>query len=288
MPRLFRQPLEMILADNTASETVRADAAITLAEMGYDSEEVMEFVNAHSNDPTELGRRARGILNGHNILDEVLTRARMMHPDFGEKEVRRYAIEAAKGMTNALDRHTTFFDEEAVKSWEESRTGEYGGIGAYVSVVEGFFVISRPFYNGPAYEAGLRSGDRIIEVNGEEMMGDDLNYLVSKLKGTPGTEVNVKIFRRGWTSPREFTLTRAKIDVPNIHVTSLPGDLGYIRLDSFSQKATEQMEQALSDISASDAKGLVLDLRGNPGGGLMTAVDIALNVRGGPQARSLR
>ncbi len=271
----LQQIMWMAVNNPQNDEMLRCEAAVTLGEMGVDNEKVTALIKRVANDPTPLGRRARSVLLGHPIYDEVVRRAQMYHVDVDKLKSVRLAIQAAKGVASSLDKHSTFFDPEEVKSWRESRTGEYGGIGAYVSVRDGGFVISRPFYNGPAYKAGLRSGDRIVEVDGVVLRGTDLNDLVKRLKGKPGTKVRVKIFRRGWTKPREFVLERAKITVPNIHWCKLPGEVGYIRLDSFSEKAVSQMIKALSEVKTWNPRGIVFDLRNNPGGGLSAAVDIA-------------
>ncbi|MFA4987377.1 MAG: S41 family peptidase [Candidatus Brocadiia bacterium] len=272
-PRSIRDALLGFMTDKDP-EDVRSEAAVTLGEMGIQEPSVVAIIRRVANDPTQVGSRARSVLLGHPIYDEVVRRAQLFHVDLSKLDYVRLSIEACKGLCAGLDKHSSFFDPDAVKSWSESRTGEYGGIGAYVAYQDNAFVITRPFYNGPAYKAGLRSGDKIIEVGGVEMVSKDVDDLVRVLKGPAGTKVKVMIFRKGWSKPREFEITRGQIDVPNIHTAKLPGNIAYVRLDSFSEKARDQMAGALKEVNEWKPDGLVFDLRGNPGGGLQTAVDI--------------
>ncbi len=273
LPKQIQLPIRAALHPKNP-ENIRCEAAIILGEMGVDEPEVMELIKRVANDPTSLGARARSVMLGHPIFDEVVRRSQIFHVDSTKLNSWRLAMEACKGLATSLDRHSSFFDPDGVKAWEEGRSGEYGGIGAYVSVRDNTYIISRPFYNGPAYKAGLRSGDRIVEVEGEIMVGSDLDDLVRRLKGVPGTDVRIKIYRKGWTRARDYTLKRAKIDVPNIHTSKLPGNLAYIRLDSFSEKATKQMLDAIRTVKEWKPDGLVFDLRNNGGGGLQSAIEI--------------
>jgi C-terminal peptidase prc len=157
---------------------------------------------------------------------------------------------------------------------------DYGGIGAYVGLRPQGFVILQPIYNGPAYRAGLRSLDTILEVDGQKatevIARDGLSRVITKLKGKPGSTVRVKFFRRGFSKPVETDITRERVRVESALWARLPGELGYVRLTRFGERTPSELDRALDElVKKGRAKGLVLDLRDDPGGLLKSAVETA-------------
>ena len=185
-----------------------------------------------------------------------------------------YADGIYKGFIGSLnDPYSTYYTAEEYKALMESSSGVYHGIGATVSqnVKTGVITIVKPFKTGPAYEAGLLPGDIIYMVEGEEATGVDLTEVVSKMKGEEGTKVRISILREGETKPMEFTITRRQIEVPTIDYQMLEDNIGYIEISEFDEITVSQFKEAVDKLEAKGMKGLVVDIRNNPGG-LLEAV----------------
>jgi C-terminal peptidase prc len=140
---------------------------------------------------------------------------------------------------------------------------------------EGRMFIVRPIYSGPAYRANLQSGDRILEVDGWEATGHELDQIIARLKGTPGTTVRLRVWREGWDAPREYALQREKIEIPTVAWELLPGGLGYVSLSTFGAHTAEELEAALGELDRRAISALILDLRDNSGGYLNCAQEVA-------------
>ena len=266
-----------------ATGRARKEAALALGDLGRASlaEVKVELLRIFSNDPTELADRAlyvyRDSLARDPLFTEVIEKitSRFDAQDI-EKIKRQELIRAAvRGMVGSLDPFSSFLDAEEKKELTQQLTGNYGGIGAYVNLVDGVFTIVSPIYGGPAYQVGLRSMDRVVEVDGLKTAEENMYKTISRLKGKPGTDVKVKIFRRGWREPREFTITRAHVSVDSIFSDLLPGGVGYLRIGRFSPQAPGEMREAIASLRADGAKGLIIDVRDNPGGYLLSAVALA-------------
>ena len=184
---------------------------------------------------------------------------------------------AGRGMVSGLDDFSYIMTGQDVADMQEEMNGAYGGIGAYVLMYPGddYLTITQPIYSGPAYRAGLRSGDKIAGGNGKDFKGWTQEEVIGELKGPAGTPVTVTIIRAGWDEPRTFSLTREMILVNTAKHAMLPGDIGYVRLTRFGNKSDDDMRAALEALKANGMKSLVLDLRGNGGGALGSVVAIA-------------
>lgn len=174
------------------------------------------------------------------------------------------------------DPYSVYYTSDEYKQLMESNQGVYCGIGAYVGqdVKTGVITISKPFENGPAYEAGIRPGDILYEVDGEEVTGKDLTEVVAKMKGKEGTKVEVKVVREGESEPLPFTVTRRKIEVPTISYEMLENKIGYISVTEFDKVTATQFREAIDELNKQEMNGLIIDLRNNPGGLLTTVVDM--------------
>jgi len=265
--------------------TVRKEAALALGEIGRAvlPEVRKELLLIFRNDPTGRADRAlsiyRSTLARNPLFTEVLRVISVYYDAEGkdaEKIDRNKLVRAAvRGMVSSLDPFSGYMDPEEGKQLKETLTGEYGGIGAYVNLVDGVFTIISPIYGGPAHRTGLRSMDRVMEVDGVKTTGEAMGKTISRLKGKPGTEVKVKIFRRGWRKPRDFKITRGKISVDSVFSEMLPGNIGYVRLVRFAPKTPGELRAALALLKGQGMKGLVIDVRDNPGGYLVSAVRLA-------------
>jgi len=182
---------------------------------------------------------------------------------------------AIDGMMQSLgDEHSTYMSPEVYKSANASIEG-YEGIGAEVDTTGKYLKIVDPFPGSPAEKAGLKAGDEIVAVDGADMTGVDPATAREKLLGPAGTHVKVTVQRAGQTAPLEFDILRAKIDPPVVKTSMLDGNIGYVSLAIFSDTASAQLQTALKNLMAQNPKGLILDLRGNPGGLVTSAVDVA-------------
>lgn len=182
-----------------------------------------------------------------------------------------------KGVVESLkDPYSTYYTAEEYKAMTEASSGTYYGIGASVSqkIDTGIITIVKPFESGPAYEAGILPGDIIYKVEGEEVTGEDITEVVTKMKGPAGTKVKMSVIREGETEPLEFTLERRKIEVPTIEFEMLENKIGYIAIAEFDEVTAQQFRSALNKLEKQGMKGVVIDLRGNGGGRLDTVVDM--------------
>jgi carboxyl-terminal processing protease len=180
------------------------------------------------------------------------------------------------GMLGTLDPYTVYIDKEEGDEVDLMTTGKYGGIGVTIGARDGALKVITVMDGYSAQRAGIIPGDRLIEVGGVTVGTKKPDEVRSLTRGEPGTEVKVIIERDGVTKPIEFVLIREEIQVKNVTYAGFVGDgIGYIRLERFSRKAGEEVRQAIKEMKIQgDIKGLVLDLRGNPGGLLDAAVDV--------------
>ncbi len=182
---------------------------------------------------------------------------------------------AISGMLQSLgDPHTSYMDPDQYRQANMPMSGEYEGIGAWVDITGAYVKIISPMPNSPAEKAGLKAGDIILKVNGEDMTGIDGNLVLRRILGPAGTQVTLTVQREGESEPLEFTIVRAKITIPSVESKMLDDGIGYIRLFTFGEKTTDELKNALKEILKQNPKGLVLDLRNNGGGYLTTAIEV--------------
>lgn len=182
------------------------------------------------------------------------------------------------GLVDSLgDPYSVYYTAEEWQDMLSETEGIYYGIGAYVSLdtTTGFAKISGVIADTPAEEAGLRENDIIYLVEGETTQGLELSEVVSRIKGEEGTSVHLTIYREGESDYLEIDVTRRKIESPTVSYEMYDNDVGYIQITEFDEVTTDQFKEALAVIKGSHAKGLILDLRSNPGGSLPVVVDIA-------------
>ncbi len=182
-----------------------------------------------------------------------------------------------KGFMSSLsDPYSTYFTKTEYTALMESSSGVYHGIGATVSqdVKTGIVTVVKPFEKGPAYKVGILPGDIIYKIDGEEVTGLDLTEVVSRMKGVEGTIVRVAVIREGETDPIEFTIERQQIKVPTIEYKMLADKIGYIMITEFDEITVKQFAEAVDELEKNGMKGLVVDVRNNPGGLLDSVVKI--------------
>jgi carboxyl-terminal processing protease len=190
---------------------------------------------------------------------------------------RRLVYGAVKGMVRTLDPHSAFMTPEEFADMRADTDGEFGGVGIEIDDDDGILVVIEPIDGSPAARAGLRAGDRIVAIDGKSLKGDR-GDTAGRLRGRPGTDVTVDVERAGWDKPRRFTLTREIIRVAAVDSFLLGPGIGYIRIKQFQERTDQEVLAALEKIKAGSPRGvegIVLDLRGNPGGLLDQAVRVA-------------
>ncbi len=179
------------------------------------------------------------------------------------------------GMLKNLDPYTSFIPESKLEDFKFQTTGQYGGIGAVIRRIDDYVYIAEPYEGCPAAKAGLKAGDKIIEVDGKIAKGKDVSTISELLKGTPGTSVVVTIERYGIDSTMKIKIIREKITIPNVPYYGMITDsIGYIRLSNFTSQAGNEVRKAIVDLKSQKAHALILDLRDNPGGLLSEAVEV--------------
>ncbi len=182
---------------------------------------------------------------------------------------------AINGMVNSLgDAHSTYMDPQTYKDATADLAGSYEGIGAVVDTTGSFLTIVSTFAGSPAAQAGLESGDQIIAVNHQDMTGVNPELVRQKVIGPAGTSVHLTVNRQGQTTPLEFDITRAKIDVPSASGKMLPNGIAYVQITTFGDNTTKELTAALQTLMPQKPKGLILDLRDNGGGYVETAIQV--------------
>lgn len=193
-----------------------------------------------------------------------------------EVSVKDLIYGAIKGVVNTLDPHSQFLTPEAYKDMKIETEGEFGGLGIEITVKDGYLTIVTPLEGTPAYKAGLKPNDRIIKIDGKSTEDINLNEAVQKLRGEPGSTVELTVMRKGKKEFMEFSIERDYIKLRSIKDTQTIEDgIGYIRITQFQDNTTPDFNNALEELSKQDLKGLIIDLRNNPGGLLQAAVDIS-------------
>lgn len=191
-----------------------------------------------------------------------------------EPELDTLLVGAIKGMVSSLDDpYSYYLTAEEYKDFLIDVGGTYAGVGLSVSVIDNMITVITAFKGSPAADVGIIAGDKIVAVNGEEMDGSMMDEAVNIMRGDPDTQVKVSILRSG--EIKELTLTRALIDIPDLEYKMLDNEVGYLWLYRFDQGSSANFASALNDLNSQGMKGLVLDLRNNPGGLLNECVDIA-------------
>ena len=183
---------------------------------------------------------------------------------------------AIRGMLRTLDPYSQYLDKEEAQRLETTTHGAFGGIGISIGMRDGWVTVISPIEGTPAWRAGIQGGDRIMKIDGTSAEGLSLDDAMKKMRGGKGTQVVLTMFREGREKPHEFTIVRDIIQIKSVPYSGmLSNGVGYIRLSNFSERSREEIDQALAKIEKQNPKGLILDLRFNPGGLLSQAVEVS-------------
>ena len=209
-------------------------------------------------------------------LAEVFSRIKADYVEaVDDKKLLRDAIQ---GMLAGLDPHSSYLDPEGYKEIHVSTGGEFGGLGIEVTMEDGFVKVVSPIEDTPAARAGLKTGDLIIRLDSKAVKGMSLSDAVKMMRGKPGSDIILTVAREGSPKPLTFTLTRAVIKIQSVKNRMLEDGFGYVRITQFQANTGDSLKEAINKLKLQNKtglKGLVLDLRNNPGGVLSAAVQVS-------------
>lgn len=194
-------------------------------------------------------------------------------------DTKKLIYGAIKGMLAELDPHTNFMPPELYKEFESETTGEFGGLGIEITLQNDILTIISPIEDTPAYEAGIQAGDKVVDIDGFSTKGLSLAEAAQRLRGKNGSSVRLNIFREGFEKPREFVIKRGVVKVHSVKYTDMGDGYGYVRITSFIENTAPELEKALKSHTANspnkEIRGIIIDLRRNPGGLLDQAVKVS-------------
>ena len=207
-------------------------------------------------------------------IEELIEEAYLYSDDIDLAELQKWII---KGYVQGLgDPYSVYYDEAETQSLMESTSGEFGGIGVVITQDIDTMVISfnNVYAESPGEKAGLKAGDILYKVDGEDITGQDLDTVVSKIRGEKGTKVEITVYRGDNLEEYTCTVTRDTIEVTTVAYEMKEGNIGYIAVSGFEQVTYHQFEEAIQDLNSQGMKKMIVDLRNNPGGNLSTVCDM--------------
>ncbi|MCK5850253.1 MAG: S41 family peptidase [Kiritimatiellae bacterium] len=208
------------------------------------------------------------------LFTEVLLQIRRIYV---EPKTYKEIVEAAlHGMLSGMDVHSDYLSPDAYKAMQDSTTSRFSGIGIHVGIRNGLLTVIAPIEDSPAFHAGLMAGDRIVEINRESTRSLTLRNAVNKLRGNKGEKVMLTLTRKGGDAPFEVEIVRDDIIMPSVKGARIIVDgVGYVRITQFSRPTTESLQAELEKLMSQGMSALVLDLRNNPGGLLVSAIEVS-------------
>ncbi len=213
---------------------------------------------------------------GARLLAQVMERIKEDYVDeVNDEQLMRSAV---RGMVASLDPYSAFLDEAEYEDVRDTSAGAYTGVGIEVAIDGGEVKVVAPIDDSPAARAGVRAGDKILAIDDLPVEQDNLDQVINRMRGKPGSRVRLKIEREGYRDPLVVVLERANVEVHSVKEELLEPGYGYIRISQFSETTSQDLNRAIADVkhhSPGGIKGIVLDLRNNPGGVLEAAVSVS-------------
>ena len=267
-----------------AMDEVQRQVAELLVEIERDSEEVPTRVTVRL-DKAEQTFDLRDVGSLWQMLFKFKDIFRFIQENLASRErLQEIEYAAINGMLSTLDPHSVLLRPDDYREMKLSTRGKFGGLGIVISIKDGQLTIVNPIEDTPAARAGLKAGDRVVQIGLDSTVNMALSDAVDMLRGEPDTTVDIHVLREGWTRPRKFTLTRADIKVKSVASRLLADRVGLVKLRGFQNTTYDELAAAIKRMgSKGKLKGLILDLRGNPGGLLDQAIKVSdLFVESGP------
>ena len=229
---------------------------------------------AADREPPVASAQQNAAAMARSLLEEVEDRVRSEYVEPVTKE--QLDLAAVDGMVASLDPHSAFLDPAEYEAMRVSTAGHYSGVGLEVAERDGRIAVVAPIDGSPADRAGVRSGDILLEIDDRTVAGGTLEETIERMRGFVGSTVRLTVERSGEPEPLRFALERSEVHVRTVRAEPLPGRYGYLRVTHFTDATPRDFDRALAGLqSAAPLRGLVLDLRGNPGGVLESSVSVA-------------
>jgi carboxyl-terminal processing protease len=277
------------VGDDSAPVTVDSEAPVSPETAGPKTTDTESPETGTDNEPENgpdvveepgdeaVDGQAEGLpLKDLRIFAEVFGRIKS---DYVESvDDRKLLSSAIRGMLGGLDPHSSYLDPEEYRELQVGTTGEFGGLGIEVGMEDGLVKVIAPIDDTPAQRAGMQAGDLIVRIDGKPIKGMGLNDAVKLMRGKPGTSIELTVVREGEGSPLTITIERDVIKVASVKSRTLEPGYGYLRVASFQARTTEDILKAVAKLKQENPdglKGVVLDLRNNPGGVLNAAVGVS-------------
>lgn len=213
------------------------------------------------------------VLHDLEVFAKVVDKIKSFYVD--DVDTHKLVTDAIEDMLQQLDPHSQFLSGLDYEDLMLNTQGQFGGLGIFISFRDNFPTVISPIEETPAFRAGLQGGDQIVEIEGESAEGWPVSKAVRYLRGDPGSIVNFKVTRPGQAEPIEYALVREEIHVNSVSYSDDFDGYGYVKISNFSKNTREELEQALDELDTQNVKGLVLDLRSNPGGLLQAATAVS-------------
>ena len=194
-----------------------------------------------------------------------------------EVDTKKLIYGGIKGMLRELDPHTNFLPPDIYKEFETETSGEFGGIGIEITVQNGILTVISPIEDTPAWKAGIKAGDKITDIDGESTKGFSLVEAAQRLKGKKGQKIKMGIFREGFDRPKDFIIERGTVKIKSVKYLDLEDGYAYVRITSFIENTAQDLEKTLKahEKKYKQIRGLIIDLRHNPGGLLDQAIQVS-------------
>lgn len=246
--------------------------AILIFALGfYSSESDLINVDINKQDNSQNSQELPAQLD-YRAVEEVYSKLKANFD--GELDAQKLQDGLREGLVSAAgDPYTEFLDEQASKEFQENLSGSFEGIGAELGKEDELIVIVSPIAGFPAEKAGLKANDAIVEIDGESAVDLSIIQAVQKIRGPKGTEVELAVIRDG--KRLDFTITRDTISIPSVETEKADGNIGIIKVTRFGEDTTQLVREAAQKFKNENVKGIILDLRGNPGGLLDASVEVA-------------
>ena len=211
-----------------------------------------------------------------DLFNKVWTKIKQNFVDQSKVNPDKAAFEAIRGLVKSLDDpYSDLYTERQAKILEEDLRGSFCGVGMEIGIKNGVLTVISPLEDTPAFKAGIKAGDFILKINGEDTSKMNLEEAVSKIRGECGKEVVLTIIREGWETEREFKIKRAEIKIPVVKYEFIKPDIGYIKIVSFGLTTIPDFLNAYNTLKKQGAERFILDLRNNPGGYLEVAIRLS-------------